>query len=40
MEHCTWIEMNCGSIVGMPLQNVIIRDCGEIGGTGEGKKVK
>ena len=30
MEHVTWIEMNCGTFNGTPLQNVIIKDCGEI----------
>ena len=30
MEHVTWIEMNCGTSNGTPLQNVYIKDCGEI----------
>ena len=32
MEHLRWIEMRCGTYTGQPLQNVIIRDCGEIKG--------
>ena len=32
MEHLRWIEMRCGTYTGQPLQNVIIRGCGEIKG--------
>lgn len=30
MEHVQWIEMNCGTYTGLPLQNVFIKDCGEL----------
>jgi hypothetical protein len=30
MEHVVWIEMNCGTFTGLPLQNVYIKDCGEV----------
>jgi cyclophilin family peptidyl-prolyl cis-trans isomerase len=30
MEHVRWMEMNCGTFDGRPLQNVYIKDCGEM----------
>ena len=30
MKTVEWIEMRCGTYTGQPLQNVVIRDCGQL----------
>jgi len=30
MKTVEWSEMRCGTYTGQPLQNVVIRDCGQL----------